>query len=95
VKTRFLSRQVAYVLGEKDQLDNSQFDTSCPANAQGMHLFGDASGFIGGRRERGTIFWNYALRFGANHTLAIVPNCGHNENFCMFTDQVMIDAIMF
>ncbi len=94
LRARFLSRRVAYVMGEQDQLNNSQFDTSCPATAQGMHLAGDGSGLVGGRRERGTIFWNYVQQLGADHTLTIVPTCGHDE-FCMFYAPEMIQAIMF
>jgi pimeloyl-ACP methyl ester carboxylesterase len=98
VQARFLSRRVAYVLGDLDQEANFQLDISCPANAQGMHLLNDGSGFIGGRRERGAIFWNYVLQLGADptlHTLTPVPNCGHNVDWCMFKSAEMIQEIMF
>jgi hypothetical protein len=95
VRTRFTSRAVAYLLGENDQGSNSQFDTSCAASAQGGHLAGDGSGLVGGRRERGTIFWNYMQGLGAvDHTLTVVPSCGH-EPFCMYSAAEMIQAIMF
>src|SRR5262249_46584153 len=94
IRAQFLSRNVTYAVGENDQMDNSQFDTSCPANAQGSHLFGDGSGLVGGRRERGTIFWNYVRRLGAGHTLTRVPDCGHDP-LCMYTAQETIEAILF
>jgi hypothetical protein len=94
LRRQFLSRQIAYLMGELDQMNNSQFDTSCPATAQGTHLAGDGSGLIGGRRERGTIFWNYVQQLGATHTLTIVPGCGHDE-FCMFRSAEMIQALTF
>ena len=94
LRSRFTSRVVAYLLGENDQRNNSQFDTSCPGNAQGSHLAGDGSDLVGGRRERGTIFWNYIRRLGADHALAIVPSCGHDE-FCMYAAPEMIQAILF
>jgi pimeloyl-ACP methyl ester carboxylesterase len=94
IRTRFTSRAVAYVLGENDQQNNSQFDTSCAANAQGSHLPGDGSGLVGGRRERGTIFWNDMRGLGADHTLTIVPFCGH-EPVCMYSAPETIQAIWF
>jgi pimeloyl-ACP methyl ester carboxylesterase len=94
LRTRFVSRAVAYVVGEDDQRNNAQFDTSCPANAQGSHLADDGSGLIGGRRERGTIFWNYLQQIGANHTLSVVPACAHDP-ICMYSAQETIQAILF
>ena len=94
VAQRFTGRTVAYLMGEQDQLNNSQFDTSCEANAQGSHLAGDGSGLVGGRRERGTIFWNYMRQLGAAHTLTIVPGCGH-DGVCMYSSMQMIQALLF
>jgi hypothetical protein len=94
VASRFTARAVAYLMGEQDQLSNSQFDVSCAGNAQGSHLAGDGSGLVGGRRERGTIFWNYMRRQGASHTLTIVPTCGH-DHICMLSSTQMIQAIMY
>jgi pimeloyl-ACP methyl ester carboxylesterase len=94
VASRFTARAVAYLMGEQDQLSNSQFDVSCAGNAQGSHLAGDGSGLLGGRRERGTIFWNYMRRQGASHTLTIVPTCGH-DHICMLSSTQMIQAIMY
>jgi len=94
LRERFISRNVAYAVGENDQLDNSLLDRSCPANAQGSHLLDDGSGLVGGRRERGTIFWNYAQQFGATHTLTLVPGCGHDPA-CMYMAQETIQAILF
>ncbi len=94
LRNRFTSRAVAYLMGEEDQRNNSQFDTSCAANAQGSHLADDGSGLVGGRRERGTIFWNYMRQLGADHTLTIVPDCGHDP-ICMYYAAEMIQAILF
>ena len=94
VAQRFTGRTVAYLMGEQDQLNNSQFDTSCEANAQGSHLAGDGSGLVGGRRDRGTLFWNYMRPLGATHTLTIVPGCGH-EGVCMYSSTQMIQALLF
>jgi len=94
VRSRFTSRAVAFVLGENDQRNNSQFDTSCAANAQGSHLADDGSGMVGGRRERGTIFWNYLRQLGVSPTLTIVPTCGHDP-ICMYSAAETIQAILF
>jgi len=94
LRQRFISRRIEYVLGEQDQQNNAEFDTSCPAMAQGLHLADDGTGLVGGRRERGTIFWNYVRQLGADHALTIVPTCGHDE-FCMFSSAEMAQAIMF
>jgi len=91
---RFLSRTVAYLLGENDQMNNSSFDQSCPGNAQGIHLADDGTGYVGGRRERGVIFWNRIRQLGADHSLTIVPSCGHNE-FCMYGSDEMVQALLF
>jgi hypothetical protein len=107
LRRQFTSRRVAYVLGDQDQQANFSFDMSCPANAQGMHLLNDGSGFLGGRRERGTIFWNYMIQQlladPALHTLVHVPGCGHNctpescptVDWCMFNSATMIAEILF
>lgn len=91
ISRQFVSRAVAYLVGELDQFANSNLDTSCAANAQGSHLAG--SGLVGGRRERGVIFWNYIRRLGAAHTLTVVPRCGHDER-CMLSSPEMISAIL-
>jgi hypothetical protein len=93
LRNRLISRDVAYLLGEQDQQANAQFDASCPANAQGRHLSDDGSGLVGGRRERGIIFWNYVSQLGARHTLTIVPACGHDE-FCMYSSDEMVQALL-
>jgi len=94
VKARFLARNIAYLLGENDQSGASPLDVSCPANAQGSHTLEDGTGFVGGRRERGTIFWNYIQRLGATHTLTIVPTCDHNGT-CMYGRPETVQAILF
>jgi hypothetical protein len=93
VRQRFTSRNVDYLMGELDQTSGSMFDVSCEANAQGSQLAGDGSGLVGGRRERGTIFWNYMRRLGATtQTLTIVPGCAHDGR-CMYSSMEMIQAL--
>jgi pimeloyl-ACP methyl ester carboxylesterase len=94
LRTRFISRNAAYLMGENDQSGLPPLDVSCPATAQGSHTAEDGSGFVGGRRERGTIFWNYMLQLGATQTLTIVPVCGHSGG-CMYGAQETIQAILF
>jgi hypothetical protein len=93
VRARFTSRNVAYLMGEMDQTSGSMFDQKCEANAQGSHVVGDGSGLVGGRRERGTIFWNYVRQLNAtNQTLTIVPMCAHDGQ-CMYMRPEMIQAL--
>jgi len=52
------------------------FDSSCPAMAQGPT-----------RRARGEAFAKYVKeKFGANHKVQIISECGHNAR-CMFTSE--------
>jgi hypothetical protein len=80
-------------MGELDQTSGSMFDVKCEANAQGSHLAGDRSALVGGRRERGTIFWSYVRQLGAlTQTLTIVPGCAHDGR-CMSSSAEMVQAL--
>src|SRR5260370_17142081 len=94
LRARFTARTVAYLLGQNDQSAAAPLDVSCPASAQGSHAQGDGSGLVGGRRERGIIFWNYMRQLGANHSMSIVPGCGHDPA-CMYGAPETIQAILF
>jgi pimeloyl-ACP methyl ester carboxylesterase len=73
VKKQLATRQITYLIGDLDQLPDTDLDKSCPAMAQGLN-----------RRERGINYWNYIrARYHAQHQLVIVPRCGHNAA-CMF-----------
>lgn len=74
LKKQLAARPVAYLLGELDVMPVGGFDSSCPAMAQGPT-----------RRARGEAFAKYVNeKYGAHHTVTIVPLCGHNAR-CMFT----------
>ena len=76
LKKQLASRPVTYLLGEIDILPLGGFDGSCPAMAQGPT-----------RLARGQAFSKYVnQKFGARHTLTVVPLCGHNAR-CMFTAE--------
>lgn len=71
VPAAYLARDVTYLLGEADTLQDSDLDTSCPATLQGEH-----------RLERGQVFAAYLdARFPAqDHALATVPGVGHSQS---------------
>jgi pimeloyl-ACP methyl ester carboxylesterase len=74
LKKQFAARPMTYLVGELDVLPLGGFDASCPAMAEGPT-----------RLARGEAFGRYANeKFGAHHTVTIVPLCGHNAR-CMFT----------
>ena len=74
LKKQLAERPVTYLLGEIDILPLGGFDSSCPAMAQGPT-----------RRARGEAYAAYVnQKFGAHHTVTVVPLCGHNAR-CMFT----------
>lgn len=76
IRRQYVKRDVTYLLGDLDTLQDSDLDKSCAAQAQGPN-----------RRERGLIFWNYMrAEFQAGHQIVVVPRCGHNAA-CMFTSQ--------
>ncbi len=71
-----------YLLGELDILPLGGFDGSCPAMAQGPT-----------RLARGQAFAKHANeKFGAKHTVTIVPLCGHNAR-CIFTSEAALPLI--
>lgn len=76
LKKQIAMRPVTYLLGEIDILPLGGFDSSCPAMAQGAT-----------RLARGQAYAKYINeKFGAHHTVTIVPLCGHNAR-CMFTSD--------
>jgi hypothetical protein len=76
LKKQLAARPTTYLLGEIDILPLGGFDSSCPAMAQGPT-----------RRARGEAFAKYVKeKFGANHKVQIVSECGHNAR-CMFTSE--------
>ncbi len=73
IRRQFPARNVTYLIGDLDQLQDADLDKSCAAQAQGAN-----------RRERGINFWNYMrTQYQAEHKLVMVPRCGHNAA-CMF-----------
>ena len=82
LKKQLAARPVVYLMGELDILPLGGFDGSCPAMAQGPT-----------RLARGQAFSKYANeKFGAKHTLTVVPLCGHNAR-CMFTAEIALPVI--
>ena len=76
LKKQLAARPTTYLLGEIDILPLGGFDGSCPAMAQGPT-----------RLARGQAFGKYVnSKFGAHHTVTVVPLCGHNAR-CMFTSE--------
>jgi hypothetical protein len=76
LKKQLAARPTTYLLGEIDILPLGGFDGSCPAMAQGPT-----------RLARGQAFGKYVnQKFGARHTVTVVPLCGHNAR-CMFTSE--------
>ncbi|MEO8501332.1 MAG: alpha/beta fold hydrolase [Vicinamibacteria bacterium] len=82
IRRQLSSRPTIYLLGELDILPLGGFDGSCPAMAQGPT-----------RLARGQAFAKYANeKFGAKHTVMIVPLCGHNAR-CIFTSDAALPLI--
>ena len=79
----YLARDVVYLLGEEDTEQDTDLDTSCPAELQGEH-----------RLERGLVFADYLdARFaGHAHALATVPDVGHS-NGGMYTSEVGVSVL--
>ena len=75
------SRRVTYLLGQLDILPIPHFPRSCPAMAQGPT-----------RLARGEAYFKYIHERGVDHTLKIVPMCGHNER-CMFTSTTSLPVL--
>jgi hypothetical protein len=82
LKKQLAARPTIYLLGELDILPLGGFDGSCSAMAQGPT-----------RLARGQAFAKYVNeKFGAKHTLTVVPLCGHNAR-CMFTAEVALPIL--
>lgn len=82
LRRQLAARPVTYLLGEIDILPLGGFDSSCPAMAQGPT-----------RLARGQAFAKYVnQKFGARHTLTVVPLCGHNAR-CMFTAEPALPVL--
>lgn len=82
IRAQLAARPVTYLLGELDILPLGGFDGSCSAMAQGPT-----------RLARGQAFARYANeKFGAKHTVIVVPLCGHNAR-CMFTSEAALPLI--
>lgn len=88
LKRQLAARPVTYLLGELDTLPTNNFDSSCPAMAQGPN-----------RLARGLAFVNRVKQnYGAPHQLMVIPHCGHSAR-CMFTSEpalpILFDKINF
>ena len=82
LRNQLAARSVTYLLGEIDILPLGGFDSSCPAMAQGPT-----------RLARGQAFAKLVTsKYGAKHTVTVVPLCGHNAR-CMFTSDVALPII--
>jgi pimeloyl-ACP methyl ester carboxylesterase len=82
LKKQLVARPVTYMLGELDMFPLSNFDTSCPAMAQGHN-----------RLERGRAFTDYIRQnYGAGHRFMIIPACGHSAR-CMFTEKTALPIL--
>lgn len=76
LRRQLSARPVTYLLGELDTLPTVNFDSSCPAMAQGPN-----------RLARGQAFMNHITQnYGARHKLRVIPRCGHSAR-CMFTAE--------
>jgi hypothetical protein len=82
IRRQLASRPTTYLLGELDILPLGGFDSSCTAMLQGPT-----------RLARGEAFARYAKeKFGAAHTVTIVPLCGHHAR-CIFTSETALPLI--
>jgi hypothetical protein len=82
LKKQLVSRPTTYLLGEIDILPLGGFDSSCSAMAQGPT-----------RLARGQAFGKLVNeKFGAKHTVTVVPLCGHNAR-CMFTAEAALPIL--
>ena len=74
LKKQLRERPVTYMVGELDTRPVSNFDSSCPAMAQGQNRF-----------ARGKAYTDYIRQdYGANPVFMTIPRCGHSAR-CMFT----------
>jgi pimeloyl-ACP methyl ester carboxylesterase len=82
LKKQLISRPTTFLFGQVDVLPLGGFDSSCPAMAQGAT-----------RRARGEAYFKYVNeRLGAEHRVAIVPECGHNDR-CVYTTDIVLPFI--
>ena len=82
IRKQMASRPTTLLLGDLDILPLAGFDSSCPAMAQGPT-----------RLARGQAFARRANeKYGAKHTVTIVPLCGHNAR-CIFTSEAALPLI--
>ncbi|HEY4066348.1 MAG TPA: hypothetical protein VGM74_05580 [Burkholderiaceae bacterium] len=77
-----IDRPVTFVYGELDVLPLVNFDTSCPAIAQGAS-----------RLARGLAYTRYLReRFSARHEVVVNAGCGHNTR-CMLTADAVLPLL--
>jgi pimeloyl-ACP methyl ester carboxylesterase len=82
LKKQLAVRPTTYLVGGRDVLPVAGFDSSCAAMAQGPT-----------RLARGQAFATYVKqKFGAKHTVTIVPQCGHDAR-CMFTADAALPLL--
>ena len=82
LKRQLAARPTTYVLGGLDILPLYNFDSSCPAMAQGPT-----------RLARGLAYVRYVNEtFGARHKSLVVSACGHNAR-CMFTADPVLPLL--
>jgi hypothetical protein len=82
LRKQLADRPTVYLLGELDTLPLAGFDSSCPAMAQGPT-----------RLARGQAFAAYLGKtYGAKHTVAVVPMCGHNAR-CIYTSDLSLKIL--
>jgi hypothetical protein len=74
LKKQLAARSVTYLMGGLDTLPVSNFDSSCPAMAQGPHRLARAQAYTGYIKEH----------HAAQVAFTVIPACGHNAR-CMFT----------
>ena len=82
IRTQLAARPTTYLLGDLDILPLGGFDGSCPAMLQGPTRFARGQAFARHVNEK----------FGAKHTLTVVPLCGHNAR-CIFTSEAALPVI--
>jgi hypothetical protein len=79
LRKQLVARPATFLFGQVDTLPLGGFDSSCPAMAQGAT-----------RRARGEAYVKYVNeKFGANHAVQIVSECGHNDRCIYTTDKVL------
>ncbi|HEY2855786.1 MAG TPA: alpha/beta fold hydrolase [Gemmatimonadaceae bacterium] len=82
LRRQLASRPTIYLLGQLDILPLAGFDGSCAAMAQGPTRLARGEAFVRLVNEK----------LGAQHTVTIVPLCGHNAR-CMYTSDVALGIL--